>query len=46
VQGHWQRINRAIRAALEEVSLADMSAPLARSPMGLRPPNRPAQELT
>lgn len=24
---HWQRINRAIRAALEEVSLADLASP-------------------
>ncbi len=24
---HWQRINRAIRAALEEISLADLAAP-------------------
>ena len=24
---HWQRINRAIRASLEEISLADLAAP-------------------
>ena len=29
VDGHWQRINRAIRAALEEISLADLAAPTA-----------------
>jgi FeS assembly SUF system regulator len=27
VQGHWQRINNAIRCALESVTLADMTAP-------------------
>jgi FeS assembly SUF system regulator len=35
VQGHWQRINRAVRTALEEVSLADMVIPVSaerRSP--------------
>ena len=26
---HWQRINRAIRAALEEISLADLASPTA-----------------
>jgi len=26
---HWQRINRAIRAALDEVTLADLAAPAA-----------------
>lgn len=48
VQGHWQRINRAVRAALEEVSLADMAAPLplASRTDGARPLPRPAQELT
>lgn len=48
VQGHWQRINRAVRAALEEVSLADMAAPLPLATRidGARPLSRPAQELT
>jgi FeS assembly SUF system regulator len=28
LRGHWNQINRAIRAALESVSLADMSKPV------------------
>ena len=42
VQGHWQRINRAVRTALEEISLADMVAPVplksrvASAPKGIR----------
>jgi FeS assembly SUF system regulator len=46
VQGHWQRINRAVRAALEEVSLADMAAPVAlpNGTAGAGPLSRPAQE--
>jgi FeS assembly SUF system regulator len=30
VRGNWQRINHAIRGALESVSLADMSRPVIR----------------
>jgi FeS assembly SUF system regulator len=28
VQGHWQKINRAIRQALDGISLAEMASPL------------------
>jgi FeS assembly SUF system regulator len=47
VQGHWQRINRAVRAALEEVSLADMAAPLplVNRSADAGPLARPTQEL-
>ena len=31
VQGHWQKINRAIRQALESVTLAEMAAPVTRT---------------
>lgn len=27
VRGHWQKINRALRAALEEMTLSDIAAP-------------------
>ncbi len=33
VRGNWQRINVAVRRALEEVSLADMIRPLPRRPV-------------
>lgn len=46
VQGHWQRINRAVRAALEEVSLADMIAPVPAHATAAQPAARPQQELT
>lgn len=29
VQGHWQKINRAIRQALEGISLAEMASPVS-----------------
>lgn len=29
VQGHWQKINRAIRQALDGISLAEMAAPVS-----------------
>ncbi len=34
VRGHWARINRAIRGALEGISLAEMAAPLGPTFMG------------
>jgi FeS assembly SUF system regulator len=47
VQGHWQRINRAVRAALEEVSLSDMAAPVSLTNRIVGEPLRPrtAEEL-
>jgi FeS assembly SUF system regulator len=38
VQANWNRINRAIRAALEEISLSEMTQPL--------PPDFPANQKT
>lgn len=40
VRGHWTRINRAIRAALEGISLAEMAAPPGPSFMTERPLQR------
>lgn len=36
VSPHWQRINRAIRCALEEISIADLAAP---SPVSVPQPD-------
>jgi FeS assembly SUF system regulator len=42
VQGKWNRVNRAVRAALSEVTLADMAADVAS--FGLEPAPRAAQQ--
>jgi FeS assembly SUF system regulator len=36
LRSNWQRISVAVARALQNVSLAEMSAPLKRSPAGLR----------
>lgn len=36
LRGNWQKISRAVVAALEEVSLADMAAPLDPTPVTRR----------
>jgi FeS assembly SUF system regulator len=45
VSGHWLRINSAIRAALENINLLDMSrpplVPLRRLPQGVQRPGLP-----
>jgi len=41
VQGHWQKINRAIRHALDSVTLAEMAAPLTPGFMALPDPVAP-----
>ncbi len=33
LRGNWQRINRAVRAALESISLAELTQPLGISPL-------------
>lgn len=38
MRGGWDRVNAAIRAALESVTLADMVTPYARSARGAIPP--------
>lgn len=35
VRGHWQKINRAVRSALEEVTLADIVLPQPKHPRKL-----------
>ena len=40
MRGNWNRVTRAIRAALEEITLADMALPFAFSPA---PETRPAE---
>ena len=43
MRGNWNRVNTAIRAALEDITLADMAQPFAFSPA---PEARPAESLT
>lgn len=38
VRGNWQRINLAIRKALEEVTLAEMVRPIKPQPVHVAPP--------
>lgn len=38
VRGNWQRINLAVRTALEEVTLADMVRPMAPQVVRVAPP--------
>ncbi|MDG4550323.1 MAG: SUF system Fe-S cluster assembly regulator [Candidatus Contendobacter sp.] len=40
VSGHWPRINRAIHAALQSISLAEMSRPDAPRPLRFHSPSR------
>jgi FeS assembly SUF system regulator len=42
MRGNWNRVNRAIRDALEDVTLADMAVPFAAAPVAER---RPEQSL-
>jgi FeS assembly SUF system regulator len=42
MRGNWNQVNRAIRSALEEISLADMALPFAHPP---RPELRPEQSI-
>lgn len=42
VRGRWDRVNLAIRTALDEISLADMSGPEALFPPPTRSQNRAA----
>lgn len=42
MRGNWNRVNRAIRLALEEITLADMAQPFAFSPA---PEPRPSESL-
>jgi FeS assembly SUF system regulator len=37
VQGHWQKINRAVRSALEDVTLADIVGPQPRPAAAITP---------
>lgn len=39
MNGHWNKINRAVRAALETVSLADMALPASSFAIGIPPKN-------
>ena len=43
VRGNWQRINEAIRQALDGINLADMARPEASPLVSLGGGNRPAQ---
>jgi len=36
MRGNWNRVNRAIRDALEDVTLADMAVPFAAAPVAAR----------
>jgi FeS assembly SUF system regulator len=38
IRGNWSVINRAIRTALESVTLADMAAPMIKTPEEIRIP--------
>ena len=38
VRGNWSVLNRAIQAALEAVTLADMASPMTQAPDGFRIP--------
>ena len=38
VRGNWSVLNRAIQAALEAVTLADMASPMTHAPEGFRIP--------
>jgi FeS assembly SUF system regulator len=38
IRGNWAVINRAIRTALESVTLADMATPMAKAPEEIRIP--------
>ncbi len=40
VSGHWPRINQAIRAALQSISLLEMSRPDLPKPIRFQPPPR------
>ena len=40
MRGNWNRVNRAIRDALEDVTLADMAVPFAAAPMAERRPEQ------
>jgi DNA-binding IscR family transcriptional regulator len=40
MRGNWNRVNRAIRDALEDVTLADMAVPFAAVPMVERRPEQ------
>ena len=42
VSNHWPRINRAIHAALQSISLAEMSRPDPPRPVRFHPPSRTA----
>jgi FeS assembly SUF system regulator len=40
IRGNWERVNTAIRTALDSVTLADMAAPFAAAPMRRAKPDR------
>lgn len=42
VRGNWQRINRAVLAALEQVTLADLARPMEQ-PLRFMPPPAPSR---
>jgi FeS assembly SUF system regulator len=46
VSGHWPRINQAIHAALQSISLLEMSRPDPPKPVRFHPPHRIAAAST